>query len=92
MARDPVCGMTVEEGGAAGVITWRGRRLHFCSEGCRSIFESAPEQYDRALSLPVGLERLEELASNMWCTWHRGARALFRMLDASSPSGREVSP
>ena len=92
MARDPVCGMTVEEGGAAGVMTWRGRRLHFCSEGCRSIFESAPEQYDRALSLPVGLERLEEFASNMWCTWHRGARALFRMLDEGSPSGREVSP
>lgn len=92
MARDPVCGMTVEEGGAAAVMTWGGRRIHFCSEGCRSIFESAPDQYDRALSLPVGLERLEELASNMWCTWHRGARALFRILDESSPSGREVSP
>ena len=92
MARDPVCGMTVDEGGAAGVVTWRGRRLHFCSEGCRSIFESAPDQYDRALSLPVGLERLEELASNMWCTWHRGARALFTLLDEGARSGKEVSP
>lgn len=92
MARDPVCGMTVEEGGAAGGVTWRGRQLHFCSDGCRSIFESAPDQYDRALSLPVDLERLEELAGNMWCTWHRGARALFTMLDEGSPSGRKVSP
>lgn len=92
MARDPVCGMTVEEGGATIVVTWRGRRLHFCSEGCRSIFESTPEQYDRALSLPVGLGRLEELASNMWCTWHRGARALFRMLGEASPPGVEISP
>lgn len=52
MARDPVCGMTVEEGGAVGGAIWRGRQLHFCSEGCKSIFESAPEQYDPALAFP----------------------------------------
>lgn len=92
MVRDPVCGMTVEEAGAAAVATWRGRTLHFCSIGCQSIFESAPEQYDRAAALPAGLERLEELASNMWCTWDRGARALFTMLDASPRGGGEVSP
>jgi starch phosphorylase len=35
-------------------------------------------------ALPVRIERLSELAHNMWWSWHRSSRALFRSLDYAS--------
>ena len=32
-------------------------------------------------SLPKGLEKLNELAHNMWWSWSHSARSLFRSLD-----------
>src|SRR6185436_4074068 len=31
--------------------------------------------------IPAGLGRLEELANNLWYSWHRPTRALFARLD-----------
>ena len=42
---DPVCGMQVEEQGAAGKSEHRGEIYYFCSAGCREKFDQAPEQY-----------------------------------------------
>jgi Cu+-exporting ATPase len=45
MARDPVCGMTVDEKKAAATTTHRGKTYHFCSAGCKATFDKAPERY-----------------------------------------------
>jgi YHS domain-containing protein len=45
MARDPVCGMTVDEKKAAATTVHGGKTYHFCSRGCKATFEKAPEKY-----------------------------------------------
>lgn len=45
MAKDPVCGMDVNESDAAGESQHRGATYYFCSSGCRERFESDPEKY-----------------------------------------------
>lgn len=47
MAKDPVCGMDVEESKAAGVSEYRGTTYYFCSTGCKAAFDKEPEQYVR---------------------------------------------
>ncbi len=44
LARDPVCGMTVEAEDAV-TLTHQGRTVYFCSAGCRWEFEQAPERF-----------------------------------------------
>ncbi len=43
--RDPVCGMTVDPDAGKPSLQYRGRTFHFCSNGCRTKFEAAPENY-----------------------------------------------
>ena len=47
MARheDPICGMPVEEEGAAGRTEYKGRDYYFCSAGCRERFNEDPGRY-----------------------------------------------
>ena len=45
MARDPVCGMSVDPAKAAGELLYKGTRYHFCSKHCLRSFESDPERY-----------------------------------------------
>ena len=45
MAKDPVCGMTVDEQKAAATAIYRGSTYHFCSVGCKATFDKAPEKY-----------------------------------------------
>jgi YHS domain-containing protein len=42
---DPVCGMDVAPGQAAGSILYHGIRYHFCSEACLSRFRDDPSHY-----------------------------------------------
>ena len=42
---DPVCGMTVTPGQAAGSTEYKGTTYYFCSKGCLAKFEAAPETY-----------------------------------------------
>ncbi len=44
LARDPVCGMAVEEAGAA-TADYRGRTYYFCSKGCRREFLDSPGKF-----------------------------------------------
>ena len=44
-ARDPVCGMELDEEHCDISLTWHGREVHFCSEACRERFAAAPELY-----------------------------------------------
>jgi Cu+-exporting ATPase len=45
MAKDPVCGMDVQESPQAIQSTHRGKTYYFCSPGCKRSFDQNPEQY-----------------------------------------------
>jgi YHS domain-containing protein len=45
MVKDPVCGMMIDEGKAAGTATHDGRTYYFCSESCRTKFQQDPRHY-----------------------------------------------
>jgi len=45
MAKDPVCGMDVDEKKAAGTAVHEGKTFYFCSTRCKESFEKAPEKY-----------------------------------------------
>lgn len=45
MAKDPVCGMQVEEGRAAATSVHKGRTYYFCSTACKTKFEQNPGAY-----------------------------------------------
>ena len=89
MAWDPVCWMEVDEDHAPETAEVAGRRVCFCSRGCRAIFERAPATY-WSPAVPAELKRLPGLTKNLWWTWHPDAQALFRSLGPpGSQSGGE---
>jgi len=48
MAKDPVCGMDVEEQTAAATAEYQGTTYYFCAPGCKKAFEKDPEKYLKA--------------------------------------------
>ena len=44
---DPICGMPVAEGRAAGTCEYEGRTYYFCSHGCLEKFSENPCRYAR---------------------------------------------
>jgi len=47
LAKDPVCGMSVDERRAAYKTEYKGRTYFFCSPGCKETFEKNPEKYSK---------------------------------------------
>ena len=45
MAKDPVCGMDVDEKTAAGKSEHQGQTYYFCSAGCKASFDKDPQKY-----------------------------------------------
>jgi YHS domain-containing protein len=45
MAKDPVCGMEVDEKQAAGTAVHDGKTYYFCSTRCKTTFEKSPAKY-----------------------------------------------
>jgi YHS domain-containing protein len=45
MARDPVCGMSVEEVSGTAHTQFEGKKYYFCSDECQREFEAEPEGY-----------------------------------------------
>ena len=45
VARDPVCGMSVERAGARHTARHRGQTYYFCCARCRERFTAAPEDF-----------------------------------------------
>src|SRR6185295_6453184 len=45
MAKDPVCGMTVDPNKAAASFDYRGETYYFCSKPCSAKFQASPETY-----------------------------------------------
>jgi YHS domain-containing protein len=44
-AKDPVCGMDVEQDQAAGQSEYQGNTYHFCSNECKEQFDQNPEAF-----------------------------------------------
>ena len=45
MAKDPVCGMDVDESTAKHKYQYKGTTYYFCAPGCQKAFEQDPEKY-----------------------------------------------
>lgn len=45
MAKDPVCGMTVDEKKASATSTYEGNTYYFCCIGCKVAFEEHPREW-----------------------------------------------
>ena len=45
MAIDPVCGMDVDEKGAAGQSEYKGQTYYFCALGCKKAFDKEPDKF-----------------------------------------------
>jgi YHS domain-containing protein len=45
MAKDPVCGMDVDEKKAAATAAYKGQTYYFCAAACKKAFEKNPEKY-----------------------------------------------
>ena len=77
-ARDPVCGMTVDNAAARAnglSVHHRGREYIFCSAGCADKFRAMPEHYEAALSARPGNSALPYV-----CPMHPEVRNRARRL------------
>ena len=45
MAKDPVCGMDVDEAAAKHTAEHDGQTYYFCAPGCKKAFETEPRKY-----------------------------------------------
>ncbi len=50
MAKDPVCGMDVDERNAPAKSEYKGQTYYFCARGCKVAFDREPERYLRSQS------------------------------------------
>jgi len=49
MAKDPVCGMQVDEKEPGAQVTYGGKTYVFCSAACKARFQEDPERYAESL-------------------------------------------
>jgi L-lactate dehydrogenase len=49
MAKDPVCGMQVNEHQAKHQMQYRDKTYYFCAQRCKASFEQDPEKYTKAI-------------------------------------------
>jgi Cu+-exporting ATPase len=47
LAKDPVCGMSVDERRAVYKTEYKGKTYFFCSPGCKDTFEKNPGKYTK---------------------------------------------
>jgi len=45
MAKDPVCGMDVDEATAKHTTEFNEQTYYFCAAGCKKAFEAEPQTY-----------------------------------------------
>jgi YHS domain-containing protein len=45
MAKDPVCGMNVDEKTAKSKSEYKGKTYYFCAPGCKSTFDKNPAKF-----------------------------------------------
>jgi P-type Cu+ transporter len=68
IARDPVCGMTVDPQKAAATTEYEGHLYHFCSKGCATKFQQNPTKFlasaDNAKSAPLAQNTAESVTQS----------------------------
>ncbi len=42
MAKDPICGIEVDNKTAIATSKYEGRTYHFCATGCKNMFDANP--------------------------------------------------
>ena len=47
MAKDPICGMSVDEKKAADLSSYLGKTYYFCSSNCKVEVDKNPSKYVR---------------------------------------------
>jgi YHS domain-containing protein len=45
MAKDPICGMSVDEKSAKFKSDYKGNTYYFCSQVCKTTFDKNPAKY-----------------------------------------------
>ncbi|HYM41055.1 MAG TPA: YHS domain-containing protein [Thermoplasmata archaeon] len=45
VAKDPVCGMMVDEKRSAGTSMYQGKTYYFCNTGCKAAFDKNPAKF-----------------------------------------------
>ena len=45
MAKDPICGMDVDEKKPAGTSSYKGKTYYFCAKACKEKFDKSPERF-----------------------------------------------
>jgi YHS domain-containing protein len=45
MAKDPVCGMNVNEKTAKFKSEYKGKTYYFCAQSCKTTFDKNPSKY-----------------------------------------------
>ena len=45
MAKDPICGMMVEEKTAKWISEYNGKKYYFCNENCKITFDKNPKRF-----------------------------------------------
>jgi YHS domain-containing protein len=45
MAKDPICGMNVDEKTAKLKSDYKGKTYYFCAQSCKATFDKNPEKY-----------------------------------------------
>ena len=68
-AKDPVCGMSVDPGRAAGSHAYHGKTWYFCSTHCLERFRSYPEKYTGEQPAPEPMPA-REAAASYTCPMH----------------------
>jgi len=48
MAKDPVCGMDIDEKKAVAKVVYKDQTYYFCAEACKRAFERDPEKFTSA--------------------------------------------
>jgi Cu+-exporting ATPase len=75
VVRDPICGMTVDPDAGKPSLTYGGHAYHFCSAGCRTKFEAAPQDYLTATDPVCGMSVDRSTARHF--LKHEGKRFYF---------------
>lgn len=63
MAKDPVCGMDVKEGGASHLLHIEHETLYFCSKPCKETYQN-PEKKSTSKKKGFFARFLEKLAKS----------------------------
>jgi len=54
LAKDPICGMEVNEKTAKHKTEYKGKIYYFCTQMCKTTFDKSPAEYASGQTQPSG--------------------------------------